>query len=185
MRKSFVLIFILMSFNVNADHHAEMQACTKIVDNLARLTCFDQLAAKLDQVKTAQKPAAELEAPMMQTAPLVQKTEAKVQQELADVPSAPKPAVISKEQQVASFGKKAEQIDEVESIHAHMVGEFRGWVKGKIITLDNGQKWKVVGASKGYIRLMNPAVKIEKAIFGSFNMRVEGFTPFAKVKRIK
>ena len=64
-------------------------------------------------------------------------------------------------------------------------GTFKGWDKGLIVTLENGQKWKVVSNSRGYIKLNSPKAVIERAFFGSYKMRVEGYTPVAKVKRVK
>jgi hypothetical protein len=33
--------------------------------------------------------------------------------------------------------------------------------------------------------LQDPEVTIEQGVLGTFNMRVKGFTPFAKVRRIQ
>ncbi|WP_444995733.1 hypothetical protein [Aliikangiella sp. IMCC44359] len=83
------------------------------------------------------------------------------------------------------FGKQKPEESAPKSLESHIKGVFKGWVKGKIITLENGQKWKVISQTKGYTKLTNPKVTISKGVLNSYDMRVEGFISKAKVKRVK
>ncbi len=84
-----------------------------------------------------------------------------------------------------SFGLPRKKASDVTTLTSNIVGPFKGWVKGKIIQLKNGQRWRVTSRTRGYIKLDSPVATISEGLFGSFNMKVTGFSPKAKVKRIK
>ena len=89
------------------------------------------------------------------------------------------------ENQRNEFGKPVDHKDSLDKIDVRIKGTFKGWDKGLVVTLDNGQKWRVISNSRGYTKLSSPKAVIERAFFGSYKMRVEGYTPVAKVKRVK
>lgn len=87
------------------------------------------------------------------------------------------------EENAAQFGKKKRD-DEPDKIHSQIVGWFKGWQKGEVLTLSNGQQWKVVSDSRGYVKLENPEVEIGRGFLDSYNMKVSGLNSVAKVRRV-
>ena len=88
--------------------------------------------------------------------------------------------VIEKNRGFFHFGKS-------EPIAASIVGEFRGFARGRTYVLDNGQEWKQTDdASLAGVRRANPKVRIKPSVMGNvWYMQVEGFNTSAKVERIK
>ena len=84
-----------------------------------------------------------------------------------------------------AFGKTESEINQLKSIKSQIDGEFRGWKKDAIIKLKNGQKWRVISGSYGYVKLRDPVVNITRGILGSFDMNVEGVNGKGKVRRIE
>ena len=74
-----------------------------------------------------------------------------------------------------------------EPITGHMSGEFRGFAKNRIYTLDNGQVWQQIDdAELQGIRLTNPDVNIKPAMMGNtWYMAVSHYNTRAQVKRVK
>jgi hypothetical protein len=64
-------------------------------------------------------------------------------------------------------------------------GEFRGWSKGAVVELDNGQRWRVTEGEL-YLRktMVNPKATISPGMVGGWYMQVEGQSPRAKVQRL-
>ncbi|MCF6193851.1 MAG: hypothetical protein L3J46_05920, partial [Kangiellaceae bacterium] len=98
---------------------------------------------------------------------------------------ATKPNEITNEASVTDDFGRVEKEADIESIKSRLVGKFTSWEKGIILKLENGQKWKVVSASNGYKKMLNPMITISRGLFGSFNARVDGLNAGAKVKRVK
>lgn len=71
---------------------------------------------------------------------------------------------------------------EYSTVESRIVGDFRGWERGTVFTLENGQRWRVEG-SESYVSpaVRAPAVKITPGMLGSFFLNVEGVRPRAKV----
>lgn len=73
-----------------------------------------------------------------------------------------------------------------EPFTATVKGDARGWSKGDIVELDNGQRWRVVegelylGKATG-----NRKVTIAPGAFGAWYMQVEGQAPRLKVQRVQ
>ncbi|TQV88971.1 hypothetical protein [Aliikangiella coralliicola] len=166
---------LISSLPAYADISADINRCTKIQDNNDRLTCFDTVAA---YYKTF--PAAEPKANKEPVRPAVGNTPS---QEINAPVSIPKPTkeIVTSED---AFGRSSAELVQIESLKSNIVGEFRGWKKGSTLTLKNGQKWKVVSRTTGYVKLQNPAVEITRGVFGSFNMKVNGLNAVAKVRRV-
>ena len=162
---TFALLFFLPTTALYAEESldlSKLKACTSIKDDKKRLACFDESMRTKLSLKA-------------------EKSIAKVKSaEVKEKPS--KTIVISTEE---AFGKKEAEINQMESLKSNIVGQFKGWKKGTTITLANGQKWKVLSRTTGYVNLVDPAVEIERAVFGSFKMKVEGLNSSARVKRIK
>lgn len=79
-----------------------------------------------------------------------------------------------------SFGK-------TDPIESSIVGEFRGFGRGRSWTLANGQVWtQVDDATLAGVRTRDPAVKISPSVMGNtWYMSIEGYNTRAKVQRVK
>jgi len=73
-----------------------------------------------------------------------------------------------------------------EPIVDRLVGEFRGFGKGKTYTLANGQVWQQIDDTHMSARLADPEVRIKPAMMGnSWYMAVGKYNTQAQVKRVK
>jgi hypothetical protein len=88
--------------------------------------------------------------------------------------------VIQKNRGFLDFGSS-------EPIESTLVGEFRGFGKGRRFVLANGQEWEQTDtASLAGVRRTDPKVSIKPGVLGSvWYMRIEDYNTFAKVRRIK
>lgn len=77
------------------------------------------------------------------------------------------------------------QLAEPPRIDSAIAGEFRGWSPGTLITLANGQVWRVTEGSLQTRRLENPRVTITRSGLGSRFLTVEGQNARAKVSRVR
>ena len=75
--------------------------------------------------------------------------------------------------------------ESAEPVEAAIQGEFRGWVPGKVIQLDNGQRWRV---SEGELYLRKPIANaratVTPGLVGGWYLKVAGQSPRAKVQRL-
>lgn len=74
-----------------------------------------------------------------------------------------------------------------EPVVGHIVGEFRGFARGREYTLDNGHVWKQIDeASLVGVRKTNPGVKVTPSLIGNaWYLAIEGYNTRAKVQRVK
>jgi len=87
--------------------------------------------------------------------------------------------VIIKNRGFFDFGSK-------EPITGVLEGEFRGFGKGRIYTLDNGQTWEQTDATTlAGVRKTSPKVSMNPGLLGVWYMKVEGVNTQAKVRRTK
>lgn len=162
MRPLLLCCLLALPLIAHAEISTDLAGCTKIENNSDRLDCFDTISASYKQHSKLK----------INT----RSTETKPNANNFDT------LVISKED---SFGKSVSELIEIESINSTIVGEFKGWKKGAIIKLANGQKWRVTSSSAGYVKILDPKVEISRGFWGSYNMKVKGLNAKAKVKRIK
>lgn len=182
MKKATLFGLVLLSFQAQAQVKLDQQLdkCAKIDNDIARLQCFDALVDKrknLAQSSPINSPVNKLNIPTA-TNSIAKKIDKDATQ-AAQASAATNPKVDEDR-----FGKPA-KVESIDSINSSILGTFKGWKSGMVLELANGQKWRVTSKTKGHTTLENPRVTIKKAVFGTFNMTVEGFVPFAKVKRIK
>jgi hypothetical protein len=86
----------------------------------------------------------------------------------------------------ADFGKP--HVDDSKSrIEAHVVGTLKGWKKGTVFVLDNGQEWQSVDEDDSIYSNIpdNPAVTLGRNFFGGYWLRIEAVQRKLSVKRIK
>lgn len=74
-----------------------------------------------------------------------------------------------------------------EPVSGTLVGEFRGFSKGRTYDLDNGQQWRQTDAATlAGVRLTNPKVKITPSLIGNaWYMAIGTYNTRAKVERVK
>jgi hypothetical protein len=158
MKNIILLCLLSLPFMTQAEITLDLERCSKLDKDKDRLDCFDTVAAYYKQHKVPQN-----------------SIDSVIPTKSSDT------LVLSKE---GTFGKSTSEITDIDKIESTIVGDFNGWIKGAIITLANGQKWQVTSSSKGYTKLTNPKVEIERGFWDSFNMKVEGLNSKAKVKRL-
>jgi len=172
MKNMYLLLITLVAFSVHAESNSNLENCAKIKSDQDRLACYDALVKSLNPEIPVVKPTT------------VEKTYDQV-----SGPTKTVPKQVEDTQKLENtedlFGKPTVEIQTIEQLDSYLVGNFRGWKKGDILELKNGQKWKVVSSPRGYVNLTDPKVSIKKGMFGDFNMKVEGLNARAKVKRIK
>ena len=72
------------------------------------------------------------------------------------------------------------------AVEAHLVGNFSGWSGHDVVTLDNGQQWKQIGADEPACGSAEaPAVKVKPSLFGGWLMYVDGCNDSVHVERVK
>ena len=157
--------------------------CTKIKDNKERLSCFDRAFSENESgTKTENPDQKSVTDEQTEKTNLVNDRTLRVDSATTVQNSKKDVLVIDQEE---AFGKKKIEFVQIKSIESHIVGTFKGWKKGQILTLANGQKWRVINQRSGYVNKDNPKVVITEGVMGSYKMKVEGLKAAAKVKRIK
>ena len=170
MKKAAYLL-LLVSSGAYADEAALLK-CRALTDGAARLGCYDAIPAGTPAVSaTAAAPRAPAPAPAPAAA---------VAQ--AAAPAAPSTAAAT------GFGlpeKKREQAPP-SSIESTIVGTSSGWTPGSMITLANGQVWRVLDGGEVVLPAVeNRKVRIEKNYFGTLFMVAEGTNNSPKVRRVR
>lgn len=74
-----------------------------------------------------------------------------------------------------------------EPINSRLVGEFKGYGRGKLYVLENGQEWKQEDdATLVGVKLNDPQVRITPSVIGNaWYLSVQGYGTRAKVTRTK
>lgn len=109
-----------------------------------------------------------------------------LQQWLANHKLQPSPAK-KKAEAIEHFGQETMKPapDAPKSINVHIVGEFNGWQKGDVFTLDNGQRWRVDEGSLVVRPRSNPQVTIKRGMLGGYYLKVDGYNSVANVVRLR
>ncbi|MBD8627117.1 MAG: hypothetical protein RR983_19510 [Massilia sp.] len=87
-----------------------------------------------------------------------------------------------------NFGLEAVKQREAQpaSIRSTVVGDFDGWGPGSQIRLANGQVWRVIDGSDAVLpRTKDAAVTIERNVFGTLFLKIDGGNSSAKVRRVQ
>jgi len=87
-----------------------------------------------------------------------------------------------------NFGLEAVKQREAQpkSVQSTIVGEFAGWGPGTQIRLANGQVWRIVDGSEAVLpRRSDVKVSIDRNMFGTIFLRVDGSNNSAKVRRVQ
>lgn len=102
--------------------------------------------------------------------------------------AAPAAAAAAPRPREENFGIEAQKRREAEprSISSTVAGDFQGWGPSSLIRLANGQVWRIVDGSEAVLPPMrNPKVTIERNVFGTLFLKVEGTNNSAKVRRVQ
>ncbi len=71
-------------------------------------------------------------------------------------------------------------------IHSRIAGDFTGWDKDTVLTLQNGQRWRVTDDTPMHIaRLHNPQVTVRKGLFNAWLLGVKGVGQTAHVAPVR
>ena len=74
---------------------------------------------------------------------------------------------------------------EYSTLESRLAGPFKGWEKGTVFRLENGQSWRVTSDSEYVTPTMPaPAVKIAPGALGSFWMMIEGVRQRVRVESL-
>ena len=88
----------------------------------------------------------------------------------------------------ADFGMEAprQRAAEATSVSSTVVGDFEGWGPGSQIRLANGQVWRIADGSEAILpRKRDARVTIERNLFGTLFLKVDGSNSSAKVRRVQ
>lgn len=73
--------------------------------------------------------------------------------------------------------------EKAEPVRGTVKGEFRGWVPGRVIELESGQRWRVTEGELYLRRPMTaPLATITPGMISGWYLQVEGQSPRAKVQ---
>lgn len=156
MKKILPLLSILLVSGSALADDAALQKCRALSDASARLRCYDAI-------------------PLAAGGPVA-----------SAAPAAAHAAATTAEQNfgIEQVKKKAEE--EPKSIESTIVGTFDGWGPNSRIKLANGQVWRIVDGSDAVLTPMqNPKARIERNVFGTMFLHVEGTNNSAKVRRVQ
>jgi len=68
------------------------------------------------------------------------------------------------------------------TIHSRLAGKFKGWEKGTVLTLENGQRWEVrddepvIGSGQD-----SPMVSVERGLVSGWRLSIDGASDVAHV----
>lgn len=151
-------LLMLASGAATAADDAAVLKCRALPDGAQRLACYDAMPVGA--------------APLAAALPL---------------PAAPVAAAAPAQTTEQTFGietlaKKTAALDAIEST---VVGEFSGWTQGTLITLANGQVWRVIDGDAVLPSMRDPRVRISRGAFSAIYLQVVGENNLARVRRVK
>jgi hypothetical protein len=87
---------------------------------------------------------------------------------------------------LVTLKKAEEQPDAQEALESRIAGSFKGWRRGTMFDLENGQRWQHVDG-EDYVTppAPSPRVTIKPGAFGTFWMQIEGVKPRVRVKPVR
>jgi len=85
-----------------------------------------------------------------------------------------------------TLDKVAKEPDRNDAIETQFAGDFKGWRRGTVFNLANGQRWQA-DSSEDYVTPPSqaPKVRIYPGMLGTFWMEIEGVRPRVRVKPIR
>lgn len=166
--KRIMILGALLGFSYSINAASTAEDCAAITDDTKRLKCYDAfLKAQKSTEESKPEEAVTSEAPKQPTAP--------AQPELTAEEK------FGAEQMKDSPVKK----EELDLIQSRAIGLYKLWEKGMEIELENGQVWEITDYRSAYHMVENPKVTIEKGLFNSYRLGIEGLNKRFRVKRKK
>ena len=187
------IILVLFSQGASADLSADLRRCALILDSIERLACYDGLSKRAAAAVTAPV-AATAAAPVSAAATAPAATAAAAQGAPPPVAPAVPPAepppetspVAAADADSEDFGLEEQRAAETKLIRSRIDGIFEGWSGKTEFTLENGQVWRQAAGGKLVARESeNPEVEIKRGFMGVYYLKVDGYNPTVKVRRIK
>lgn len=182
------VILVLFSQGASADLSADLRRCALILDSIERLACYDGLSKRAAAAVTAPV-AATAAAPVSAaaTAPAATATAAQGAPPPAVPPAEPPPETsAAAAADSEDFGLEEQRAAETKLIRSRIDGIFDGWSGKTEFTLENGQVWRQAAGGKLVARESeNPEVEIKRGFMGVYYLKVDGYNPTVKVRRIK
>ena len=186
------VILVLFSQGASADLSADLRRCALILDSIERLACYDGLSKRAAAAVTAPV-AAPAAAPVSAAATAPAATATAAQTAPPPVAPAVPPAEPPPETSPAAadadsedFGLEEQRAAETKLIRSRIDGIFDGWSGKTEFTLENGQVWRQAAGGKLVARESeNPEVEIKRGFMGVYYLKVDGYNPTVKVRRIK
>ena len=186
------IILVLFSQGASADLSADLRRCALILDSIERLDCYDGLSKRAAAAVTAPV-AATAAAPVSAAATAPAATATAAQTAPPPVAPAVPPAEPPPETSAAAanadsedFGLEEQRAAETKLIRSRIDGIFDGWSGKTEFTLENGQVWRQAAGGKLVARESeNPEVEIKRGFMGVYYLKVDGYNPTVKVRRIK
>ncbi len=187
------VILVLFSHGASADLSADLRRCALILDSIERLACYDGLSKRAAAAVTAPV-AATAAAPVSAAATAPAATAAAAQGAPPPVAPAVPPAepppgtspVAAADADSEDFGLEEQRAAETKLIRSRIDGIFDGWSGKTEFTLENGQVWRQAAGGKLVARESeNPEVEIKRGFMGVYYLKVDGYNPTVKVRRIK
>lgn len=148
---------------------AQWSACRTLVEDAARLACYDRLATA---VQPARPEAVTATPPASPAVPA----------------SAPAASVRAGAAQAGDFGSEAvrkPKAEELSVLSATVLGTVDGIRRDQILRLDNGQRWRVIDDKDIDFVSEAPKVRIERNLIGTYWMRLGERGPAFKVRRVQ
>lgn len=190
-----VLLLILAALPAAGQDRDAFMRCAGIAGDAERLSCYDRLARDLIELGSAGGASAAVAAsagPATGTAASTGAPSSPPPQAAPATADTPKetadPASAAPDEE-SSFGieqTREAKFETVESIRTRIAGEFEGWEgKGTRFELENGQVWEQIDTSRWRHQETSPEVVIERGMFGSYQLSLEGSNRSVRVRRIK
>lgn len=177
INKRILALGALLTFSFGSHAASNIEDCSAISDNEKRLQCYDTFLQK--QKGTEAKPTQEtVKESVEETVKPAKPVKA---QDPQPEPSAPK------EKAEESFGQEELKAPrkELTELHSRAIGKFKMWEKGLEVKLENGQVWEITDHRSAYHMVENPKITIEKGIFDSYLLGIEGLNKRFRVVRKK
>lgn len=151
-------LLLLASGAASADDAAVLK-CRALPDSAQRLACYDAMPVGAAPLAAA---GAAATAPAAATAAPARTAEQNFG--------------------IETVAKKAAVPDAIEST---VVGEFSGWTQGTLVTLANGQVWRVIDGDAVLPPTRDARVRISRGAFSAIYLQVVGENNVARVRRVK
>ncbi|MFY8285723.1 hypothetical protein AAEU31_19735 [Pseudoalteromonas sp. SSMSWG5] len=169
------LLTIAGTVQANEVNLQALQACTFVENDFNRLLCYDNVMAGKSLSKPVKKQ--QIEQPKMSSAATTATTEA-----AATVATKQSEQIVKTKNE--DFGLEHKEVAKVndDQINAIVKSVKTAPYGELIIELENGQQWRQIGSDKIKLKV-NETVIIERGVFNSFLLRIEGQNRSIRVKR--